>query len=253
MNQFRRAFTLVELLVVIAIIALLLAILTPGLQKAKGIAQQIICLANTKTAALAAMAYTTDNNNKFMSHRTWSLGYPGGPGDKDWHVHLVPYLSERSYVDPPVLMAGSRAERLNYYEVWWDLLCPLYPPGLQWKDKPLIYGINKGSGISTTAAGVNSLYSLGYGIWDQSDGWTRKSTQVTSMGLMFCEILDIDYVWATMVAQEGELGLGELVPIALSGRHPHGNAATFCDGHAEMISEDELSDPHSSFWKVTRK
>ena len=95
MKRFRKAFTLIELLVVIAIIALLLAILTPGLQKAKGIAQQLICLSNTRTAVLAAMTYTFANDGKFSDHRNVWIG---PSGDKDWHANLVPYLTEQEFI-----------------------------------------------------------------------------------------------------------------------------------------------------------
>ncbi|MHB1155922.1 MAG: prepilin-type N-terminal cleavage/methylation domain-containing protein, partial [Phycisphaerales bacterium] len=54
-------FTLVELLVVVAIIALLIAILLPGLQKARAMASGLACLSNQRQIVLGLAAYAGDN------------------------------------------------------------------------------------------------------------------------------------------------------------------------------------------------
>jgi prepilin-type N-terminal cleavage/methylation domain-containing protein/prepilin-type processing-associated H-X9-DG protein len=61
----QNAFTLVELLVVIAILALLMAILLPALEKARGQAQAIICRSNMKQWGLVFNLYANDNEDSF--------------------------------------------------------------------------------------------------------------------------------------------------------------------------------------------
>jgi prepilin-type N-terminal cleavage/methylation domain-containing protein/prepilin-type processing-associated H-X9-DG protein len=58
------AFSLIELLVVIAIIAILAALLLPGLNRAQARAKRIQCVSNLKQAGLAFHVFENDHNGK---------------------------------------------------------------------------------------------------------------------------------------------------------------------------------------------
>jgi len=59
----KRAFTLIEFLVVIAVIAILAALLLPGLSRAKGSARKATCINNTRQINLALRMYADDHSD----------------------------------------------------------------------------------------------------------------------------------------------------------------------------------------------
>jgi len=69
----KNGFTLIELLVVIAIIALLLSIIIPSLNKARMVAQEIICKSQIRQYGLATEMYTNDNDQ--MLPNAWRSLY----------------------------------------------------------------------------------------------------------------------------------------------------------------------------------
>lgn len=81
----KRAFTLIELLVVIAIIAVLMAILMPGLRSAKEQGRSITCRSNVRSLTLAWLMYKDANDGKlvgghppFENQAPWVRNAPGG-------------------------------------------------------------------------------------------------------------------------------------------------------------------------------
>lgn len=83
-----RAFSLVELLVTISIMAVMLAILVPGLSMARQAARRAVCMSNTHQLGLATAMYTQDSRGWVWRYyqtrptgRQWWFGFePGGPG-----------------------------------------------------------------------------------------------------------------------------------------------------------------------------
>ena len=69
MNK-QRGFTLIELLVVISIIALLLALLTPALEKARELGRRAVCLGNLKDLSISWIMYADDNEGKLVNGET---------------------------------------------------------------------------------------------------------------------------------------------------------------------------------------
>ncbi len=66
-NRPGRGFTLIELLVVIAIIAILLAVLIPGLRIAKELATGAVCLSNQRGLITGWLLYADDNDSRLIS------------------------------------------------------------------------------------------------------------------------------------------------------------------------------------------
>lgn len=84
LSEQNESFTLIELLVVVAIITLLLAILMPGLRKARSLAKRISCQSNLKHIAVAWQMYLDDNDGHFYQDINANLNYGGWQGMVGW-------------------------------------------------------------------------------------------------------------------------------------------------------------------------
>ena len=82
----RKAFTLIELLVVIAIIALLVAIMTPALARARFIVRSATCAHGQRQFVMAAALYANDENG-FLPR--YDMGHAGrSSGNNLWDLHM---------------------------------------------------------------------------------------------------------------------------------------------------------------------
>ncbi len=105
----KTSFTLIELLVVIAIIAVLVALLLPGLAQARETAKAVVCQSNLRQLLLAQVYYAKDYN-AYAGYERWN-----GP-----HAFLGNYTG----VGPIFRYASSGPITLPPF------LCPKVPQGI---------------------------------------------------------------------------------------------------------------------------
>jgi prepilin-type N-terminal cleavage/methylation domain-containing protein/prepilin-type processing-associated H-X9-DG protein len=140
----RKGFTLVELLVVIAIIGLLIALLLPAVQAARGAARRSQCASSLRQVGLAIQQYCGTHQGHFPwdgHHQVYSNGVLMPDPTQSWMYTLMPYTEN---VDSIRLCPDD----------------PLYDQRLADPGKEASYVINEYVSSEKIAGAVLSLYKL---------------------------------------------------------------------------------------------
>jgi prepilin-type N-terminal cleavage/methylation domain-containing protein/prepilin-type processing-associated H-X9-DG protein len=87
----KRGFTLIELLVVVAIIAVLVALLLPGLASARDRAKLVVCTNNLKQIHTAYMMYAQENNDWVVHFACWPP-FSEYQYNYDWSSYIAKYV-----------------------------------------------------------------------------------------------------------------------------------------------------------------
>ena len=122
------AFTLVELLVVIGIIALLIAMLLPVLTKARGAAQEIVCMSNQKQLMTAFIMFANEHQGHLPGNY-WDSMYqqPNDPEKRDWLIGDNPNQGNAALQILDAPQKGTIYHYLNESKIY---ICPTYDIGV---------------------------------------------------------------------------------------------------------------------------
>lgn len=152
----RSGYTIIELLVVTAVISMLIALLLPALQSARGSARRVQCLNNMRNVSLGLLQ-ATDSANRFPACGYYGDGTPGTVGSfRSWVVDILPYIDQaRLYnewdFDEHYLKTTNGPLGDTHIAV---LICPddiSEVPG----QGNLTYVVNSGVGFSALIGGVH--------------------------------------------------------------------------------------------------
>src|ERR1035437_5510455 len=251
----RSGFTLIELLVAVAIIALLIALLLPGLARAKDVAKKSRCLANLKQIGIAFYTYGGHNSDMVPHGATVCFAYDTRTGIVSTGTssqNLQCSWTEELFAD------GDIAEKINtsggpgsYSSGWAGVqgifLCPCYPN-------------NNPPGVT-----AQSGYGMGYysaSVWYDNNA-VYSSTPLTLAGSKKPYTMKTSY-WRSqgIVCVESDTGFNRSIGGGganatnrygvYTTRHMKGANYLMGDGHAEWSDKFNQADgpaPNTTFTK----
>jgi prepilin-type N-terminal cleavage/methylation domain-containing protein/prepilin-type processing-associated H-X9-DG protein len=211
-------FTLIELLVVVAIIAVLIAILLPGLAKAREMGSDASCKSNLHQLGLGFQYYANDNNDLLPS-----ISYTQAE-DYKWYTNAI-----GKYV-PVVDWYNEKCGNPGLNTRYWRCPSPKLEPYL----RSAGYGVNASHLMNSDPTNKNlSRISRPQDLWLIGDirmWWTGLDDWSTGYIWLYCSVCtDWDYhgPWWEGTRQS-------------SPRHNGKANACFVDGHVEGWIQDDF-------------
>jgi prepilin-type processing-associated H-X9-DG protein/prepilin-type N-terminal cleavage/methylation domain-containing protein len=235
-----KAFTLIELLVVIAIIAMLLAVVTPALRKAKETARSIVCRSNLKTLALANQIYASRFQNWYVP----VVDSTAPAGQRSWNANT----EFRSIVGLEDAYVGSSYQMPEQYlcpsdkqanQEYWDAIGGSY-------QNYVSYGYNFTDWGPASKAPVTWSGNIPSSTW--ACRWRINDITASANRIMFVDAGDI---WARLEGadyKEYWNAFGQDIvkyrsvnmwyPVYY--RHSEGANVAFFDGHVDHLKKETL-------------
>lgn len=201
-----KKFTLIELLLVITVIIILMSILTPALQKAKGLAAKTQCAGNLKNVGIATFQYAEDNGG--IMHAAYNTAT-----NVKWYRALM----NGGYMTEP---APGKANVLQ---------CPVNTSG--WEEN-YTYGMlwprYSSSGIWCNIYNVKKNYTWGHdNLTISNSAYPLYSDSIiTPLNKQWYRI----FIFNTSDSASGSIYLKHLSAANL----------WFCDGHVDSLNDNRL-------------
>jgi prepilin-type N-terminal cleavage/methylation domain-containing protein/prepilin-type processing-associated H-X9-DG protein len=221
-----RGFTIVELLVVVTIIVVLLAILTPGLDRAMQETEAVLCATRKQQMMLGTGMYLLDNKGVYFTSpdRTYN-GQPGG----DWYDLVRPYVVTGAKVLPkniqpsdvffcPTVQASKNVfgwPMANYPRMWADMSINAF-----------LTGYNDGSTFRATPTRANRVQPP-----------SRVITYMESIRA-YNPVWNVPDYWYVLKYPEDGTPKAYQDVLQVHGGRSH---LTFVDGHLERVDPFEVS------------
>jgi len=257
------AFTLIELLVVIAIIAILAAMLLPALSKAKGRAQGIYCMSNTKQLTLGWIMFQSDNNDALIPN---GGANPLAPGILSWVAGSQLWTPNPDNINSAKMVDPAQSSMAVYVKSPGSYKCPAdtheAPEG------PHVRSVSMNGALGGKAPAVQGVYPTPpgrnyYGSGSPggapfTSGAMRTSDLNTPGPVNIYVILDeqADSIAAvngdaTYAFDPGCPPTSEYWRDLPASYHGNGGSFSFADGHSEIHKWMQRGTPGRTVYAVT--